>query len=196
VLELLASSVELDRTPGIAERLAEYGADPSRFGPAAATVAAPAIVDNELYVRDYARCILCYQCVDACGEQWQGTFAIAVAGRGFDARISTEWAVELPMSACVYCGNCIAVCPTGALVPHREFELRAADAWKPEAQTRTDTICPYCGVGCTLTLHVQDDEIVKVTSPHDNDVTHGNLCVKGRFGWQFVHVGTTRRRAR
>ncbi|MFM7537235.1 MAG: 2Fe-2S iron-sulfur cluster-binding protein [Acidimicrobiales bacterium] len=193
VLELLASSVELDRTPGIEDRLAEYGADPQRFGPDAATVAAAPIVDNELYVRDYARCILCYQCVDACGEQWQGTFAIAVAGRGFDARISTEWSVELPESACVYCGNCIAVCPTGALVPHREFELRAGAAWRPEDQTQTDTVCPYCGVGCTLTLHVQDDEIVKVTSPHDHDVTRGNLCVKGRFGWQYVHVGTTRR---
>jgi predicted molibdopterin-dependent oxidoreductase YjgC len=194
VLELLASSVELDRTPGIEERLAEYGADPQRFGPDAATVAAAPIVDNELYVRDYARCILCYQCVDACGEQWQGTFAIAVAGRGFDARISTEWSVGLPESACVYCGNCIAVCPTGALVPHREFELRADAAWRPEDQTQTDTVCPYCGVGCTLTLHVQDGEIVKVTSPHDHDITRGNLCVKGRFGWQYVHVGTTRRR--
>jgi predicted molibdopterin-dependent oxidoreductase YjgC len=194
VLELLASAVELDRTAGIEARLAEYGADPARFGPDAATAAGtPATVDNELYVRDYARCILCYQCVDACGEQWQGTFAIAVAGRGIAARISTEWAAPLPDSACVYCGNCIAVCPTGALVPRTEHELRAAGEWRPEDQRTTDTICPYCGVGCTLTLHVQDGEIVKVTSPADHDVTHGNLCVKGRFGWQFVHVGTTRR---
>ena len=55
-----------------------------------------------------------------------------------------------------------------------------------ERQTRTDTICPYCGVGCTLTLHVQDNAIVKVTSPHDQPVTHGNLCIKGRFGWAHV----------
>ena len=74
---------------------------------------APVKVDNELYVRDYSKCILCYKCVDACGEQYQNTFAIAVAGRGFDARISTEFVVALPESACVYCGNCIAVCPTG-----------------------------------------------------------------------------------
>ena len=77
---------------------------------------APVKVDNELYVRDYSKCILCYKCVDACGEQYQNTFAITVAGRGFDARISTEYVVELPESACVYCGNCIAVCPTGALM--------------------------------------------------------------------------------
>ena len=128
-------------------------------------------VDNPLYVRDYAKCILCYQCVDACGEQWQQTWAIGVAGRGFDARISTEYAVELPDSACVYCGNCIQVCPTGALMFTSEHEMRAAGTWDEDRQTQTDTICPYCGVGCTLTLHVQDDEIVKVTSPPDNAVT-------------------------
>ena len=85
---------------------------------------APTKVDNDLYVRDYSKCILCYKCVDACGEQYQNTFAITVAGRGFDARISTEYANPLPDSACVYCGNCIAVCPTGALM----FALRARAA--------------------------------------------------------------------
>ncbi len=93
-------------------------------GQTAATVAVPVKVDNELYVRDYAKCILCYKCVDACGTQYQNTFAIAVAGRGFDARISTEYVAELPESACVYCGNCIAVCPTGALM----FRSRAPAA--------------------------------------------------------------------
>ncbi|GGX15899.1 hypothetical protein GCM10010353_33940 [Streptomyces chryseus] len=102
-------------------------------------------IDNELYVRDDDKCILCLKCVDACGEQWQNTFAIAVAGRGFDARISVEQDAPL-----------------------------------------TDSVCAYCGVGCNLTLHVQDNEIVKVTSPHDNPVTHGNLCIKGRFGYQHV----------
>ena len=94
-------------------------------GQTAATVHAPVKVDNELYVRDYSKCILCYKCVDACGEQYQNTFAIHVAGRGFDARISTEYVAELPESACVYCGNCIAVCPTGALMFRSEHELRA-----------------------------------------------------------------------
>ena len=95
-------------------------------GQTAATVHAPVKVDNELYVRDYSKCILCYKCVDACGEQYQNTFAIAVAGRGFDARISTEYVVELPESACVYCGNCIAVCPTGALKFKSEHDMRQA----------------------------------------------------------------------
>jgi NADP-reducing hydrogenase subunit HndD len=78
------------------------------------------------------------------------------------------------------------VCPTGALMPTHEYELRQAGEWKPEEQTQVDTVCPYCGVGCNLTLHVQDDAIVKVSSPDDHDVTRGNLCVKGRFGFEFV----------
>jgi predicted molibdopterin-dependent oxidoreductase YjgC len=185
VLELLASSVDLSTAPGMAELLAEYGCRPDRFG-AAATVAQPVKVDNDLYVRDYAKCVLCYKCVEACGPDHQNTFAIAVAGRGFGARISTEFDAPLPDSACVYCGNCIAVCPTGALMAKTEHDMRADGTWHPSRQTTTDTICPYCGVGCTLTLHVQDGDILKATSPLDNSITAGNLCIKGRFGWQFV----------
>ena len=191
VLELLASSVDLSLTgPDVERWIREYGAEGMRFGEEgeAETVAQPVKVDNDLYVRDYSRCILCYKCVEACGEDAQNTFAIAVAGRGFDARISTEFDVPLPESACVYCGNCIGVCPTGALMFRSEHEMRDADTWAPEAQTVTDTICPYCGVGCTLSLHVQDNRIVKVTSPMESSVTSGHLCVKGRFGFEFVQV--------
>jgi predicted molibdopterin-dependent oxidoreductase YjgC len=185
VLELLASSVDLSTAPGMAEMLEEYGAKPERFG-VCETVAQPAKIDNELYVRDYGKCVLCYKCVEACGVDHQNTFAIAVAGRGFHAHISTEFAVTLPDSACVYCGNCIAVCPTGALMAKREYDLRQAGEWDESKQTQTDTVCPFCGVGCTLTLHVQRGEIVKATSPLDNDITVGNLCIKGRFGWRHV----------
>jgi predicted molibdopterin-dependent oxidoreductase YjgC len=211
VLEFLASSVDLSTTAEVDGWMAEYGARPERYGPpappaaagerdraraghhhpgdgqTAATVAQPVKLDNDLYVRDYAKCILCYKCVEGCGTDWQNTFAIAVAGRGFDARIATEYAAPLPDSACVYCGNCIAVCPTGALMFKSEHDMRNAGEWDEEQQTTTETICPYCGVGCSLELHVQDNEIVKVTSPLDHSVTHGNLCVKGRFGFQFVH---------
>lgn len=191
VLELLASSVDLTTAPGLDELMAQYGARPERFGTGAkvATVAQPLKDDNDLYVRDYGKCVLCYKCVEACGVDAQNTFAIAVAGRGFDAHISTELDVPLPDSACVYCGNCIAVCPTGALMAKPEHALRRDGAWAPERQTQTDTICGYCGVGCTLTVHVQDDRIVKATSPLENQVTHGNLCVKGRFGFEFVQIG-------
>ena len=186
VLEFLGSSVDLSLTEGVEEWNAEYGADPSRYGEDAATVAQPVKVDNELYVRDYAKCILCYQCVDACGEQWQNSFVIDIAGRGFDARVSTEHDVSLPDSACVYCGNCIQVCPTGALMFTSEFDMRANGTWDESRQATTDTICAFCGVGCNLRLHVQDNEIVKVMSPPDSEITHGNLCVKGRFGYQHA----------
>ncbi len=195
VLELLASSVDITlagpEAPdgSIAQWLERYGADPGRFGADVATVAQPVRVDNELYVRDYARCILCYKCVEACGEEAQHTFAIAVAGRGFGAHIATEYDVALPESACVYCGNCIGVCPTGALMSRREHEMRADGSWDEERQSVTSTVCPYCGVGCVLELHVQDGTIVKVTSPLDSTVTEGHLCIKGRFGFDFVRGG-------
>ena len=185
VLELLGSSVDLSTAPEAQEYVREYGAEPDRFGKSA-TVAQPVKVDNDLYVRDYSKCILCYKCVEACGVDHQNTFAITAAGRGFEAHISTEFDVTLPDSACVYCGNCIAVCPTGALMFKSEFELRREGSWDESQQSQVDTVCPYCGVGCNLTLHVQDDAIVKVTSPDDHDVTRGNLCVKGRFGFEFV----------
>jgi predicted molibdopterin-dependent oxidoreductase YjgC len=211
VLEFLASSADVSLASADVQRwIAEYGVDPSRYGESApdheagerdaarpgehdglavgvaSTVGQPTKVDNEAYVRDYSRCILCYKCVEACGEDAQNTFAIAVAGRGFDARISTEFDVTLPDSACVYCGNCIGVCPTGALMPASEYNMRQAGTWDESRQTVTSTICPYCGVGCNVDLHVQDNTIIKVTSPLDSEVTHGHLCVKGRFGFEFV----------
>lgn len=211
VMELLGSASELDRSGSqLAGWLADAGAEIRRFGPPTApqprqvprpgrhgetiaegaeSVAEPVKVEDELYVRDYSRCILCYRCVDACGVEHQNTFAIAVSGRGFDARISTEFDVALPGSACVYCGNCIAVCPTGALVGKVEYDMRQAGSWNAEIQEVTRTVCSYCGVGCNLDIHTQGGAIVKVSSPHDHDVTEGNLCIKGRFGWTYVNSG-------
>ena len=210
VFELLGSSVDLSLSEDMARWSADLGADPTRFGPPegpaarqlprpghhevsdaarAASVAEPVKVEDDLYIRDYAKCILCYRCVQACGEDHQNTFAIAVAGRGFDARISTEFDAALPASACVYCGNCIAICPTGALMGKVEFDLREAAAWDPDSQQATRTVCGYCGVGCNLDVVTQDGAIVSVSSPADHDVTLGNLCIKGRFGWAFARGG-------
>jgi predicted molibdopterin-dependent oxidoreductase YjgC len=209
VFEFLASSVDLSLVDAETRKWMEtYEVDASRYGHSAApasdrdsrraghhrlpelgtaeTVDQPVKVHDELYVRDYSKCILCYRCVEACGPDAQNTFAIQVAGRGFDARISTEFDVNLTESACVYCGNCVGVCPTGALMFRSEFELRAADLWDEPAQTVTRTVCSFCGVGCNLDLHVQDNRIVKVTSPMDHAVTSGNLCIKGRFGYDYV----------
>jgi NADP-reducing hydrogenase subunit HndD len=189
VFELLSSSVDMSLTGAEVKRWMErYDARSDRFGPPAdrATVAQPVKVDNELYVRDYSKCILCYKCVEACGVDAQNTFAIAIGGRGFEAHVTTEFDNPLPDSACVYCGNCIGVCPTGALMFSSEYEMRQGGTWDASRQEVTSTICPYCGVGCQLDLHVQENSIVKVTSPLDNSVTAGHLCVKGRFGFQFV----------
>lgn len=188
VLEFLASSVDVSTAPSLQQYLQRYAADPARFGPSASRAAEPPKIDNDLYVRDYAKCILCYKCVEACGVDAQNTFAIGVVGRGFSAHIAAEFDVPLPQSACVYCGNCIGVCPTGALMFKTEFDMRKAGTWDESRQSQTDTICPYCGVGCTLTVHEQNGHIVRVTSPLDHSVTHGHLCIKGRFGWQFVEI--------
>lgn len=184
VLELLGSSVDMSLAKEFEPLKQRYGADPQRLE--GASMAQPVKIDNDQFVRDYAKCMLCYKCVEACGTDAQNTFAIAVGGRGFEASIATEHQVPLGDSACVFCGNCVGVCPTGALMFKTEHDLRAAGKWDESKQTVTDTICPYCGVGCTLTLRVQDNEIVRVTSPSDSSVTGGHLCVKGRFGLSFV----------
>ena len=189
VLEFLGSSTDTSTAPDLQRYINEYEADTERYddeSKQAATVQQPVKIDNDLYIRDYSKCILCYKCVEACGEDAQNTFAIAVSGRGFDAEISTEYDVPLTDSACVYCGNCIGVCPTGALMFSSEHQMREDGTWDESKQDQTDTICPYCGVGCTLTVHTQENEIVKVSSPLDQEVTNGHLCIKGRFGWQFV----------
>jgi NADP-reducing hydrogenase subunit HndD len=189
VLEFLGSGVDLSQADGLGRWIEHYDADPSRYGtedhPVERVEEAVKVQDG-LYIRDYEKCVLCYKCVEACGDDAQHTYAIAVSGRGFDARISTEYDVELPDSACVYCGNCIGVCPTNALQFKSEFDLRNSEDWRPEEQTVTTTVCSYCGVGCNLELHVQDERIVKVTSPVDHEVTSGHLCIKGRFGWEYV----------
>src|ERR1700693_4575231 len=135
VLELLASSVDMSLcAPQVHGWMARYGATPERFGENIATVAQPVKVDNDLYVRDYSRCILCYKCVKACGVDAQNTFAIGVAGRGFDAHISTEFTTPLPESACVCCGTRTRGCPDGALMFKSEFDMREAGTWDESKQ--------------------------------------------------------------
>ena len=184
VLEFLGSGSTCRRRPR--SRTGRGGTAPTPTATAdRERIDEPVKVQDDLYIRDYDKCVLCYKCVEACGDDAQHTFAIAVAGRGFDSRISTEFDITLPDSACVYCGNCIGVCPTNALQFKTEFDLRGAD-WRRTSRRSRRTVCSYCGVGCNLELHVQDNEIVKVTSPADHEVTNGHLCIKGRFGWGYV----------
>ncbi len=199
VVELLQTETDTSRAPQITAYADTYGAAPERWrdvqaksqesGPFDSSERPRLKIDNELYVRDLDRCILCYRCVDACGEQVQNTFAISVAGRGAAARIDPGFDLDLTESACVYCGNCVAVCPTDALIVKGEYEMKERGSWRPDEQQVTQSTCPYCGVGCQVEVHVQDNRIVKVTAPFDDPTTHGFLCVKGRFGWEYVHAG-------
>ncbi|MEN8240262.1 MAG: 4Fe-4S binding protein, partial [Actinomycetota bacterium] len=164
-----------------------YSVDPDRWG-GWAREHREVKIEDDLYIRDYDKCIMCYRCVAACGPDAQNTFAIDIAGRGLSSTIATEFDITLPESACVYCGNCVGVCPTGALMFTSEYRMRVAGTWDESAQTVARTVCSYCGVGCNLDLHVQDNRVVKVTSPLDHSVTSGHLCIKGRFGYAYVQT--------
>jgi predicted molibdopterin-dependent oxidoreductase YjgC len=183
--EMYTSTVDLSLADADTIRWMEhYNVDPDRFGRFEAQREVK--VQDDLYIRDYDKCVLCYRCVAACGTEAQNTFAIDIVGRGMSSDISTEYDVTLPESACVYCGNCVGVCPTGALMFKSEYDMRQHGTWDESHQTVTTTICSFCGVGCSLDLHVQDNRVVKVMSPLDHDVTSGHLCIKGRFGYAYL----------
>jgi formate dehydrogenase major subunit len=136
---------------------------------------------NPLIVRDFARCILCGRCVQACNEV-QVNRAINFGYRGAAAKIVAGTDVPLKDSQCVFCGECVQACPTAALM-----EKKARFTWRPWKNRKVRTTCPYCGVGCQQWLHIQDDRIVKVTGVEDGAPNKGRLCVKGRFGYDFIY---------
>ncbi len=139
-----------------------------------------AVVDesNPFYIRDLSRCILCDLCVRVCAEI-RAVYAIATAGRGYESRIAAFSDDPVYNSVCDSCGECVDVCPVGALVARRETV-------SPAREVRT--ICPYCGCGCGIVLGLREGRIVSVRGDKDNPVNAASLCVKGRFGLDFVNA--------
>jgi len=120
ILEMLAASVDLSESPELQTMLTKYQARPERFD-AARRRDHPVIDDNPLYIRDYSQCVLCWRCVQVCAEDAQYTYAINFDGRGFNTSIGTFFDKSIPETTCVFCGQCVGVCPTGALKAKREF---------------------------------------------------------------------------
>jgi NADH dehydrogenase/NADH:ubiquinone oxidoreductase subunit G len=126
VFELLLTEVDCDEAPELQAYARHYGADPSRYpATVGATKEREVIIDNPFFVRDYAKCIGCQRCVRACGDDIQHTFAIAMIGQGHQVSVGAgDAGNDITQSSCVFCGNCVGVCPTGALMPLAEFDAR------------------------------------------------------------------------
>jgi predicted molibdopterin-dependent oxidoreductase YjgC len=138
--------------------------------------------DNKnLIRRDFSKCIMCGRCVRACQEK-QVNLAISIGYRGPHNKIVTRSDSTYSDSDCVFCGECVQACPVGALLELKSMGL--ARSWETE---KVRTTCPYCGVGCQLALHVKDGKIVKVTGWEGAAPNEGRLCVKGRFGYDFIY---------
>ncbi len=128
---------------------------------------------------DFNKCILCTRCVRACAEV-QGRFVWGVGGRGHDAHIIAGANTTMLDARCESCGACVAYCPTGAL-----DNKMSVDAGLPDK--KVTTTCTYCGVGCQFDLNVKNNRIIRVTSNPAAPVNGMHLCVKGRYGYDFVH---------
>ncbi len=135
----------------------------------------PIDTSNPFFDIDHAKCILCGICVRTCDEI-VGVNAIDFLYRGYDTKIGTFLDNPIKESVCVSCGECVSRCPTGALMP-KHFRRPAREVI---------TVCPYCGVGCVFHMGVRGNEIVSVRAQRGNIVNKGNLCVKGRYGYEFV----------
>ncbi|MFO7951407.1 MAG: molybdopterin-dependent oxidoreductase [Bacillota bacterium] len=136
---------------------------------------------NEFFLRDMNKCILCGICVGKC-QQVVGAGAIDFTRRGFVTNVSPGFEDPIEKSSCVFCGMCIDNCPVGALIP--KYTFGKGRPWQAEA---VQAVCPYCSLGCNINLHVKDNEVIGVSPIKDSLVNRDHLCVKGKFGWDFVY---------
>ena len=157
-----------------------YQVKPARFPPSGSTHAIENV--NPFIVRDLSRCILCGRCVQACNEI-QVNRAISFGYRGSESKIVTKGDRALKDSDCVFCGECVQACPVGALITKEELRSGGLDSDVKKIRTT----CSYCGVGCQLYLHIKDNRVIKVTGVEDVGPNYGSLCVKGRFGYDFIN---------
>ena len=187
LLEMVASenrAAQVDPLSGYASQelttlTDRYGVNNGRFS--GSTSGRSKQDDNPFILRDYEQCISCYRCVRVCAEQ-EGDYAITVLNRGFETRIATEFDGLLKDSACTFCGQCVQTCPTGALADKKA--LQYADL--PEEISKTRSICPYCGVGCSVDLLTKGDRLVGIHPAMDGPANEGALCIKGQFAHDFV----------
>ncbi len=129
---------------------------------------------------DHQACILCDRCIRAC-DDIQSNEVIGRTEKGYASQIAFDLNNPMGESTCVSCGECVSACPTGALT-HKQITLPLA----PVSQNRlVDSVCPYCGVGCAITLYARENTIV-CAEGRDSPVNHGRLCVKGRYGWDYT----------
>ena len=134
---------------------------------------------NPFIERDSSKCILCAKCIRACQELVvEG--AIDYFRRGFTAKATTLDDLPLEDSECTFCGTCVALCPTGAL-------MEKDRVYRGTTKTTVETTCPFCGCGCSICLEVKDNHIVGATPGKKDTVNHGTLCVRGSYSFDFIH---------
>jgi formate dehydrogenase major subunit len=139
----------------------------------------PIDISNPYFAFDPSKCIVCSRCVRACDEV-QGTFALAIQGRGFDSKVSPSQNQDFLSSECVSCGACVQACPTATLIEKKVIEVGTPDK-------AVITTCAYCGVGCTFRAEMRGEELVRMVPWKDGKANRGHSCVKGRFAWGYAN---------